>query len=98
MQHNDDMIPFLSRRQVPPKASPDLAARIIHAAVSQVSVRVRPGFWGELMAMFALPHPSVAITAGVFLGLALGLQASDGLFALQDDWSSFLYINEGGWL
>lgn len=98
MQYDDrDMENMLKRRAVP-AASGDLSERIIHAALAHMPVRTRPGFWGELMAMFALPHPSVAIAAGVILGLVLGIQAGDGLFAIQDDWSSFLYINEGGWL
>jgi len=98
MQDNDLNI-LLSRRAAPPRASSDLAERIIHKAVTQLreSPRVQ-GFWNELLAMFAIPHPSVAVAAGIVLGLMVGVQASDGLTVLQQDWSSFLYVNEGGWL
>ena len=100
MQHDDnEMNMILSRRAAPPKARTDLAERIIHAAVSTVQERPRAqNFWNELMTMLAIPHPSVAVAAGVVLGLVMGVQASDGLTVLQQDWSSFLYINEGGWL
>ncbi len=100
MQHDDNELnALLANRAVPPKARADLAERIIHAAVSQVQARQGPqGFWNEVMAMFAIPHPSVAVAAGIILGLMMGIQAGDGLAVLQQDWSSFLYINEGGWL
>ena len=98
MLHDENgIMNMLENRKPAPSPRPDLADRIIHAALSHVPAR-RPGFWGELAAMFALPHPSVAIAAGVVLGLVLGIQAGDGLLVFQDDWSSFLYINEGGWL
>lgn len=97
MQH-DELDRLLSQRTVP-KARADLAERIIHAAVSSVQDRPRiTGFWHEMLDMFVLPHPSVAVAAGVVLGLVVGAQAGDGLFILQQDWSSFLYVNEGGWL
>lgn len=97
MQH-DELDRLLSQRSVPrPRA--DLAERIIHAAVSHIQERPRAkGFWNELLDMLVLPHPSVAVAAGVILGLVVGAQAGDGLFILQQDWSSFLYVNEGGWL
>ena len=100
MQHDDNELnAMLGRRAVPPKARADLAERIIHAAVSQVQARPRPqGIWNEIMSMFVLPHPSVAVAAGIILGLLMGVQAGDGLAVLQQDWSSFLDINEGGWL
>lgn len=97
MQH-DELDTILTRRAVP-KARADLAERIIHAAVSQIQERPRLNtFWNELLAMFAVPHPSVAVAAGVLIGIVVGMQAGDGLFVLQQDWSSFLYVNEGGWL
>jgi len=97
MQH-DELDNILNRRAVP-KARTDLAERIIHAAVSQIQERPRLNtFWNELLGMFAVPHPSVAVAAGVVLGIVVGMQAGDGLFVLQQDWSSFLYVNEGGWL
>ncbi len=100
MQHDDNELnALLGKRNPPPKARADLAERIIHAAVSQVQSRPRvQGFWNEVMAMFAIPHPSVAVAAGIILGLMMGIQAGDGLAILQQDWSSFLDINEGGWL
>ncbi len=97
MQH-DELDNLLGRRAAP-KPRADLAERIIHAAVSQIQDKPRVlGFWNEMMAMFAIPHPSVAVAAGVIIGLLVGVQAADGLFVLQQDWSSFLYVNEGGWL
>lgn len=96
--HHDELDIILGRRAVP-KPRTDLAERIIHAAVSQIQERPRRNsFWNELLAMFAIPHPSVAVAAGVIIGIVVGLQAGDGLSALQQDWSSFLYVNEGGWL
>lgn len=97
MQH--DELDRLLRQRTVPKPRTDLAERIIHAAVSQVQDRPRAaGFWNEILDMFVLPHPSVAVAAGVIVGLVVGAQAGDGLFILQQDWSSFLYVNEGGWL
>jgi hypothetical protein len=97
MQH-DDLNNWLGNRAMP-KRRPDLAERIIYAAMSQVQESpVIMGFWNEMRGMFAIPHPSVALAAGIVLGLMMGVQASDGLFVLDQDWSSFLVINEGGWL
>ena len=98
MQH-DELSEWLSQRQTP-KAQPDLAERIIFAAISQPQEKPRGAgtWWNDILSMFVLPHPSVALTTGILLGIALGVQASDGLTVLQQDWSSFLYINEGGWL
>ncbi|GEM_PF-2372333 len=100
MQPDDNELNFLlSQRAAPPRARADLAERIIHAAVTQMRDKPRAqNFWDDFMAMFAIPHPSVAVATGIILGLVLGLQASDGLTILQQDWSSFLYVNEGGWL
>jgi hypothetical protein len=99
MQRDDELNNLLNKRAVPPRARADLAERIIHAAISQTQERPRAqNFWNELMQMFAIPHPSVAVAAGIILGLMMGIQAGDGLAVLQQDWSSFLYINEGGWL
>jgi len=86
------------RRAAPPRPRADLAERIIHAALSAAQVKPSARLWDDFMAMFMVPHPSVAVAAGVFIGLALGIEASDGLTILQQDWSSFLYVNEGGWL
>lgn len=97
MQH-DEIDKILSRRAAPPKCE-GLAERIIHAAVSQIQDRPRAqGFWNEVMAMLVLPHPSVAVATGIILGIVVGMQAGDGLYILRQDWSSFLYVNEGGWL
>ncbi len=97
-QDNNELDVLLSRRAAPPKARADLAERIIHAAVSQIREKRSQNFWDDFMAMFAIPHPSVAVATGIILGLVVGIQASDGLTILQQDWSSFLYVNEGGWL
>jgi hypothetical protein len=97
MQH-DELDNMLARRAVVTPRD-GLAERIIHAAVSQIQERPRVlGFWNEVMNMFAIPHPSVAVAAGIIIGLVVGIQAADGLFVLQQDWSSFLEVNEGGWL
>jgi len=98
MEHDEQLNALLSRRYMP-RAPHDLAERIIHAAVSGVQVKAPPrNIWAELGAMFALPHPSVVVVTSILLGLAVGLQAGDGLTTLTQDWSSFLDINEGGWL
>jgi len=98
MEH-DDINDFLKHRATPPRPSDGLAERIIHAAISHVQERPRiQGFWNEVMAMFVLPHPSVVVATSIVLGVVMGIQAGDGLAVLQQDWSSFLDINEGGWL
>ncbi|PZQ45441.1 MAG: hypothetical protein DI551_07395 [Micavibrio aeruginosavorus] len=98
MQHDDkDLNRWLSLRAMPP-SSGDLAERIIHAAVSQIREKTKLSFWAEVASMITIPHPSVAVATGLVLGLVVGMQTGDGLFAIQDDWSSFLYVNEGGWL
>lgn len=97
MQH-DDMNDLLNRRKNPPARS-GLAERIIHAALQHPQEKMRASdVWNEILAMLAIPHPSVAVAAGIVLGLMMGMEASDGLSILQQDWSSFLVINEGGWL
>ena len=98
MQQQDELDTLLARRAAPPPRA-DLAERIIHAAVSRIQESPRAmGLWNELLSMFAIPHPSIAVATVVILGLVVGAQAGDGLFILQQDWSSFLYVNEGGWL
>lgn len=97
MQH-DDMDRILMNRAAAPKPRHGFAESIIHAALTQVREKRAIGFWNEMMAAFAIPHPSVALAAGVVLGLMVGIQAGDGISLLQQDWSSFLDINEGGWL
>lgn len=96
MEH-DDMNALLSRRYSP-RAPQGLAEQIIFKAVSSVQVLPRKSFWNELAAMFAIPHPAMVLASAVILGLVMGLQAGDGLTMLSQDWSSFLDINEGGWL
>lgn len=96
MQH-DDIETILMKRGQAPKARPDLAERIIHAAL-QVKTRAQQNLWQEFLSMFAMPYPTVAATACVIVGLVIGLQAADGLSLLQQDWTSFLEINEGDWL
>ncbi len=98
MEHNEINL-ILQRRAGPPPCPSNLAERIIHRA--QLSVRERPtvqSLWAEFMSMFALPHPAVLTAAGIVLGLLVGIETGDGLFSLQQDWTSFLDINEGGWL
>lgn len=92
-----DINALLSKRYSP-KAPQGLAEQIIFRAVSSMQVLPKRSFWNEFAAMFALPHPTVVLACGVLLGLAMGLQAGDGLTMLGQDWSSFLDINEGGWL
>jgi high-affinity nickel permease len=98
MERQDDMNNLLNARYVP-KAPDALAERIIHAAITSLPELIQPrNIWAELGAMFALPHPSVVVATCVLVGLAVGLQAGDGLTILSQDWSSFMDINEGGWL
>lgn len=94
----DDLGTILSHRYAP-SVPKDLAERIIHAAVQGVRERPTPNnIWLELGAMFALPHPSVVVAMSVLIGVVVGFQAGDGLVPLGQDWTSFLEINEGGWL
>jgi hypothetical protein len=95
MEHDDDMTTMMNRYK--PQAPKDLAERIIFQAVSSIPQAPR-NFWAEFSGMFTLPHPSYVMAAAIVLGLAVGLQAGDGLTMLGQDWSSFLEINEGGWL
>jgi hypothetical protein len=86
-------------RRYRPAAPADLAERIIYAAVNSIQDRAVPrNIWAEIGAMFALPHPRVVVAMSVLIGVVVGFQAADGLVPLGQDWSSFLYINEGGWL
>ncbi len=95
----DELDTMLSRRAGAAKARPDLAERIIHAALADLPNRQKiQTFWQEVFSMLVIPHPSVAVATGIVLGVVMGFQASDGLTILQQDWSSFLYVNEGGWL
>lgn len=94
---HDNIDILLTRRSAPPQCG-DLAERIIHAAMRMEPKKAGMTLWSELMQMFALPHPSVALAAGVILGILMGIQAGDGLTVLDQDWSAFLDINEGGWL
>ena len=94
----DDMEKIM-RRRYQPAAPADLAERIIHAAVTRIQDRTLPrNIWAEIGAMFALPHPRVVVAMSVLIGTVVGFQAADGLMPLGQDWSAFLYINEGGWL
>lgn len=94
----DDMEQVMRRRHRP-AAPADLAERIIHAAVMGIQERAIPrNIWAEIGAMFAVPHPRVVVAMSVLIGVVVGFQAADGLVPLGQDWSSFLYINEGGWL
>jgi hypothetical protein len=77
--------------------NPSLPDQIIHAA--SLAPRIQgQSVWGEVLSMFALPHPSVAMAACIMFGIAAGAQFADGLSFLQQDWTSFLYISDGGWL
>lgn len=97
MQH-DEIDMLLSQRKIP-AMSAGLSERIIHAALQSKQGRAQGvNLWNEILAMLAVPHPSVAVAAGILLGMVMGIQASDGLSILDQDWSSFLFINEGGWL
>lgn len=98
MQH-DELDTMLLRRAAPPSPRRNFAEDIIHAALTHPRARAQAlTFWGEFTSMFAIPHPSVAVAAGIILGLVMGVQAGDGMTLLQQDWTSFLDINEGGWL
>lgn len=94
---NFELEGMLARRALP-RPPADLAERIIFAAVSTIQGKPSLSLWQELTGMIALPHPSVMAAACILFGLLVGVQASEGLSSLQQDWSSFLYVNEGGWL
>lgn len=96
MQH-DDIETILMKRSPAPKARADLSERIIHAAL-QGKARAQQSLWQEVLSMFAFPYPTMAAAACLLLGLAIGIQAGDGLSLLQQDWTSFLEINEGDFL
>lgn len=99
MQH-DNLNEWLNKRAAP-RAPKDLAERIVHAAAMAPKINHQTlwaSIWKETLSMLVIPHPSVAVAAGVVLGVLIGMHASDGLSVLQQDWSSFLEINEGGWL
>jgi len=96
MEHDNDLNNLLKNRFAP-QVPKDLAERIIFQAVSNLPQPAR-NFWNELSSMFTLPHPSYVMAVAIVIGLVVGLQAGDGLAMLGQDWSSFLDINEGGWL
>ena len=99
MEHDKNIDAFLMKRAVPPAADSHLAERIIHAALASIPQRMRPqSLWADFISMFAIPHPAMLAVAGIILGLLVGLDTGDGLFSLQQDWASFLDVNEGGWL
>jgi hypothetical protein len=94
----DELDGILSRRYAP-KAPKDLAERIIHAAISGIQeLPTSRNIWAEIGAMFALPHPRVVVAMSILIGVVVGFQTGDGLAPLGQDWSSFLDIDEGGWL
>lgn len=97
MEH-DELNRVIAHRYAP-QAPSNLAERIIHAAMMDVQAGGMPrNLWAEIGAMFALPHPSVVMATIVIFGVVIGIQAGDSLIPLGQDWSSFLDINEGGWL
>lgn len=99
MEQQDEINRLLSMRAAPPRAPSNLAERIIHAAISGIAEKQMPrNIWAEIGSLFALPHPSVVVAMSILIGLVVGFQAGDGLAPLGQDWSSFLDINEGGWL
>lgn len=99
MEQQDKLSEMLRARYMPPQAPSNLAERIIHAAMQDLQARQMPrNLWAEISVMFALPHPSVVMATLVIFGVVVGIQAGDSLIPLGQDWSSFLDINEGGWL
>ncbi len=99
MQH-DNLNEWLNKRMTP-KVRPDLAERIIFTALHS-GQEPPPAAWGaiwkDLMSMVVIPHPSVVVATGIILGIVIGMQTGEGLSMLEQDWSSFLDVNEGGWL
>lgn len=93
-----DELDGVLKRRYAPAAPKDLAERIIHAAVSGIQMTPSRNIWAEMAAMFALPHPRVVVAMVVLIGVVVGFQTGDGLAPLGQDWSSFLDIDEGGWL
>lgn len=96
MEQDNELNGLLGNRFTP-HAPQDLAERIIFRAVTNLRQPAR-NFWTEFATMFSIPHPSYVMAVAVVIGLVVGLQAGDGLAMLGQDWSSFLEINEGGWL
>lgn len=92
MEDNSALDKLLSERAEPP-ASPGLAARIIAAAQE----KKRP-LWhiimDELNALVLLPKPSYALAACLVVGIVFGLQAETFIALSQEEWGSFLYVEE----
>jgi hypothetical protein len=97
MEH-DDLNHILVKRAAPPRAPYDLAERIIHAAVSTIPSRMREmSFLEDFRSLFLIPRPALAFACAIAIGIIAGFQTGEG-FSSVPDWSSFLDVNEGGWL
>ncbi len=93
---SDDLDRVLCKRCTP-QTPHGLAQRIIAQAAAR-SVRAPMGVMDEIAFMFMVPRPAFALGLSVLLGLFIGFEAG-GLTTLADqDFTSFLVVDEGGWL
>lgn len=86
----------LKNRYVP-KARGDLADRIIRMS-RESGISFRAFLWTEIRSMFLLPNPAYSLAFSVVLGLLIGLEFSGEYGALENEFLSFLNIEEGDWL
>ncbi|MCB1531175.1 MAG: hypothetical protein H6853_00330 [Rhodospirillales bacterium] len=91
-----DLDDRLKSRYVP-KATGDLADRIIRMS-RQRTASARVFLWTEIRNMFLLPDPAYAFAVSAVLGLLLGLGFSGEYVGLENEFLSFLNIEEGDWL
>ncbi|MEM6780522.1 MAG: hypothetical protein AAF569_01515 [Pseudomonadota bacterium] len=94
---NDDLNQLLNKKYAPDAPS-NLAYRIIDAAKNRKNKKPR-NVWEELSWMFIVPRPALALGVSVLIGLMIGFQGGSVLdTSLYSDWTSFLIVDEGGWL
>ena len=98
MSHKD-IDKMLLKREMP-KASDDLAARIIAAAAVQKDVPFYQIVIQEILAMMILPRPAYALAVFLFIGLIVGLQVQmdTDTATISQELFSFLEVQEEDWL
>lgn len=94
----DELDQILLKRAVP-EVPHDLSGRIIRQArAHQLSPRPFRSLFLEIMDFIVLPRPAYAMAFSLCVAMIVGFEAAGGLAFAQQDWSSFLMIDEGEWL
>lgn len=97
---DDDLNKILLNRNIPPQAS-NLAYRINQMALAGMSGNQELfnnlSFSQVIMRLFLIPRPAYAMAVFLFIGLVIGLYATNANTTSQE-WFSFLDIQEEEWL